>query len=444
MMQQSDNVPAMKPTKPFRYAIGMFGTSIPINMFKVYAAIFYVDMLGVKATQYALILTIYTVLDAIDNPVYGYLSDCTRTRWGRRRPWLLIGTPLLVLCFIMFYNVPSFIGPGSVFWYMLVMYMLTGTLDSLINANYGALVPELFKGDVVRAKTNALRQAFQFVAMIISIALTPMVTGAIGYKMTAIVYSALALVVIVYMTLGCHEDPEAMNRPKPKLFQSIWQIIKNPYFWTYGMTNAIYLSGLGILMQAVPFYVKYTLNLDGIYATIMQGVVLVIIIGTIPVWVQVLKRIGLMKTWRISLFIIAFSFIPLYFAKNLIFATLVLVIFALGTAGSAVTMDIVGARILDEDTARHGVNREGVFSSFMGILNKTGNLFTALAFTLATSLYGYVSGDQPGPVPGDAARFLMVVFPFAMMLLAALLSFLLRFKDQPKKPDPVALEIDAE
>lgn len=62
------------------------------------------------------------------------------------------------------------------FIYVLLMYIMTGTLDSLINANYGALFPELFRDDVKRAKTNAMRQAFQLMAMIISIALTPVIT----------------------------------------------------------------------------------------------------------------------------------------------------------------------------------------------------------------------------------------------------------------------------
>ena len=88
--------------KSFNYAIGMFGTSIPINMLKTYAAIYYIDSLGMTTPQVALMLLIYAFIDAIDNPVYGFLSDRTRTRWGRRRPWLVIGTPLLILGFYRF------------------------------------------------------------------------------------------------------------------------------------------------------------------------------------------------------------------------------------------------------------------------------------------------------------------------------------------------------
>src|SRR5512139_1429825 len=107
-----------KPSlKSFNYAIGMFGTSIPINMLKTYAAIFYVDSLGMTTPQFSLMLLIYTFIDAIDNPVYGFLSDRTRSRWGRRRPWLVIGTPLLILCFIAFYSPPAFAAGNSLFAY---------------------------------------------------------------------------------------------------------------------------------------------------------------------------------------------------------------------------------------------------------------------------------------------------------------------------------------
>src|SRR5512140_3202890 len=175
----------------FNYAIGFFGLSIPINMLKTYAAIYYVGTKGVTTVQLSLMLLIYTFIDALDNPIYGFLSDRTRSRWGRRRPWLTIGTPLLVLCFIAFYSTPAFLSGNALLAYCMLFYILTGTLDSVINANYGALFPELFRTDASRASTNALRQAFQLVAMIISIALTPVVTSALGYQLTALLYGLL-------------------------------------------------------------------------------------------------------------------------------------------------------------------------------------------------------------------------------------------------------------
>ena len=228
-----------KPSlKSFNYAIGMFGTSIPINMLKTYAAFFYIDSLGLTTAQFALMTFIYTFIDALDNPIYGFLSDRTRSRWGRRRPWLVIGTPLLVLGLIGFYSPPAFLGNNSLVVYCMLFYMLTGTLDSVINANYGALFPELFRDDTARANTNALRQAFQLVAMIISIALTPMVTDALGYSRTAIIYGLLGGVVILYMSFTSRETHVHADEEKPRLLDSIRSLVTNRKFWVAGFANA--------------------------------------------------------------------------------------------------------------------------------------------------------------------------------------------------------------
>lgn len=251
----------LKKTSSFRYAVGMFGTSIPINMFKTFATAFYVDRLSfITFEQFAIITAIYTFLDAIDNPVYGFLSDRTRSKWGRRRPWLVIGAPLLVLAYIMFFNPPPFMQPGSAFAYVLIMYMLTGTLDSLINANYGALFPELFRTETERAKTNAIRQMFQLTAMVLSIALTPVITDKIGFSRTALVYGLLAIAVIWFMAFGSHEDLSLMEKPKPGLFSSIKAVITNPKFWKYGITNAAFAAAISLVQAGVPFYVKYYLG----------------------------------------------------------------------------------------------------------------------------------------------------------------------------------------
>ena len=251
MSQESSLAMKQKRTAPSRYGFAMFGTSIPINMFKSSAAIYYVDMLGLDMKKYSLVIFIYTFVDAIDNPVYGFLSDRTRTKWGRRRPWLLIGTPLLVLFFILFYNVPVFIQTekGMLFIYMLLMYILTGTLDSLVNANYGALFPELFKGDDERAKVNGFRQICQLFAMAISIALTPMITGKIGYRLTSLIYGIVAVAVMMYCFCGCHESTEYIEESeKPGLFSSIWALVTNGKFWIFGFAGAFYsaaFSGRG-------------------------------------------------------------------------------------------------------------------------------------------------------------------------------------------------------
>ena len=96
-------------------------------------------------------------------------------------------------------------------------------------------------------------------------------------------------------------------------------------------------------------------------------------------------------------------------------------------------MDVVGARIMDDDYERTGVEREGLSSSLNGILNKVSGLITSLAFLLVFKLFGFESGNNPGPNPDGASTFITVLFPIAFFILASLISLLLNFKDKEKK-----------
>ncbi|MAT45296.1 MAG: MFS transporter [Anaerolineaceae bacterium] len=426
--------------KSFNYAVGMFGTSIPINMFKTYAAIYYVDRLGLTTVQLASILFWYTFIDAIDNPVYGFLSDRTRTRWGRRRPWLVIGTPLLVLCFIAFFSTPAFLSGNSLFAYAMLLYILTGTLDSVINANYGALFPELFRTDASRAKTNAMRQAFQLVAMIVSIALTPLVAGAIGFSATAILYGLLGGAVILYMSFTSKEMDVTEAEEKPKFWQSLKDLAANRKFWLTGFTNAFYSAAMALVLASLPFFVKYTLQIPDGQSTILFASVLLIAIGFVTVWARLVRKYSLIPIWRIALVTLAVAFVPLYFANSLATAAIGSALVGFGFAGVITTMDLIGARIMDEDTRKHNVRREGIISNALGFMNRLNGLFTSFAFYLIFVLFGFESGANPGNDPASASRFLLTVFPFVLMLISFGFSWLVNFPEQ--ETEVVVSELD--
>jgi GPH family glycoside/pentoside/hexuronide:cation symporter len=426
--------------KSFNYAIGMFGTSIPINMLKTFAAIYYIDKLGMTTVQMSLMLLIYAFIDAADNLVYGYLSDRTRTRWGRRRPWLTIGTPLLVLGLIAFFSTPAYLAGNSLFAYCMLFYIFTGTLDSVINANYGALFPELFRDDASRASTNALRQAFQLVAMIISIALTPMVTSALGYSLTSIIYGLLGGAVILYMTFTSRETKIQIDEEKPQLWDSIKNLITNRKFWVAGFSNAFYSAAMSLVLVSMPFFAKYTLGISDSQTTFLFAAVLLIAIACVAVWARLVKKYSLMPVWRASLATLTVMFIPLYFANSLLTGVIFSALVGFGFAGVITTMDLVGAKIIDEDTQKHALRREGIISNALGFMNRLNGLFTSAAFFLVYKLFAYESGANPGPQPDQAARFLLTVFPPVLMVISLAFSFFIDFKKTREvRTDPVVL-----
>ena len=167
---------------------------------------------------------------------------------------------------------------------------------------------------------------------------------------------------------------------------------------------------------------------------------LLIAIGCVAVWARLVKRFTLIPVWRAALVSLAVAFIPLYFANSLVTAIIGSALVGFGFAGVITTMDLIGAKIMDEDTRKHNLRREGIISNAMGFMNRLNGLFTSAGFFLVSVLYGFESGDDPGPQPDNAARFLLTVFPPILMVISFIFSFFLDFKDsepaQPAEPTP--------
>lgn len=428
-----------KRTSPFRYGIGMFGTSLPINMFRSLASAFYVIKMGLTMENLSLIVLIYTFIDAIDNPIYGFLSDNTKTKMGRRKPWLLIGTPVFMVFFIMFFTPPA-LGKQALFFWAMFTYIITGTLDSLINANYGPLFPELFPEEDRRAKTNAIKQIFQLIAMVIGIALTPMIVSKIGYTWTAVIYAVLALGVVYFMTFGVIEPPIKEGGEKVNILHALLSMVKSKNFWIIGLANAFYSAAMALVMSSVPFFTKYALQIPDKQNTYLLGTVILVAMGGVVLWSALVKKFGTVKIWRVALITLAVAFVPFYFAKNLISAVIFSVGIGLGFSGVISTMDIVGAMLMDEDYQKYGIKRQGIYTSTMGFMNRLSGLFVSFTYFLASKIYGFISGDEPGPNPGDASRFMLILFPMILVGIGVAFSFFVKFKKVKLNAEAVSPE----
>lgn len=421
-------------TAPWRYAIGMFGTSIPINMVKGSMILFYVDILGLDVRAYGVVMAVYAVIDAVDNPLLGHLSDRTRTRYGRRRPWLLVGAPLLALGLVGFFWVPDTLdGVTLVLWFA-VFAIICEASDSLLNANYGALLPELFPTERRRATANSLRQGFQLVALVVSLALTPMLTTQLlgtedstaGFRTTAVIYAAVATVAIVVMALGARENPAHAEAPRSRFPPTVATILRSRLFWQVGAASACYLSAMALVLTGVQLYVRHSLGLPVAYALYLQGGVILVSAVALAGWTRVVARRGAAWTWRLAFAVLALSFLPLFFATSLWTALPAALLLGLGWSGMLATNDLVVARVLDHDAAAHGQHREGLFLSAFGVLGRLNGVLGGLALASLGLLFGYYSGDSPGRDPALAFRVYVCVYPFLLAAAGAVLARLVR------------------
>lgn len=409
----------------------MFGTSIPINMIKASMFLFYIDILGLDVRIYGAVMLVYAVIDAIDNPILAYFSDRTRTRYGRRRPWLLIGAPLLVAAFIGFFAAPDAVdGFALVVWFT-IFAILCEAADSMINVNYGALLPELFPRERHRAVANAMRQGFQLLAMVVALALTPWLTTSVfgtettttGFTITAVIYGAIALVAIGFMALGVREDTQAVERPRPRLGATIRVILSNPKFWQIGLASACYLAAMGLVLTGVQLYVRYTLGLPVASAMYLQGVVILCSVLALALWARLIRRVGAPTVWRTGFLVILAGFASLYFAVDLVTAIGAGIILGAGYAAMLASNDLVIARVLDEDAARYGERREGMFLAAFGFFGRLSGAVSAAALASLGLFFGYNSGEDPGTQADTAWRMYLSVYPAILAGLGAVIAW---------------------
>lgn len=420
---------AKRYNRPWRYALMMFGLSVAGYMYTTYGTYFYTEQVGLTMASIALANTIYAIWDAFNDPIAGYLSDRTRTRWGRRKPWLVVSVPVFIAASILFFSPPAALGTGvGLVVYFTFFLMLTETGNTISTVNYHSLLPELYRDEKQRNQANSLRQAMQLVGMIIGVSLVPMITSRIGYPNTALLLGLLSGALLLYSILGCKERSEFSSSRQPGLWASLKALAANRNFWMVAISHFFYQSTSALLLAGIPFYIKYTLELPDQNTTFLSAAVFVSAIPSMYLWYRLINRIGTLKCWRIALAWLGLSLVPMYFIHSLLPACLCGVLVGIGIAGVTANLDMVNSTLIEDDARRNGVRREATFFAGISFISRLSSLTRSGVYMLVYVLFGFESGDNPGTMPGTAARFMMIVFPIALMALSFLFSLLVRLK----------------
>jgi GPH family glycoside/pentoside/hexuronide:cation symporter len=415
--------------KPWRYALTMFGLSIAGYMYVTYGTFFYTEMLGLSLTAIGIGNIFFAVWDAFNDPMAGFLSDRTRTRFGRRKPWLMISVPVFIISSIMFFSPPSSLGNGTeLAIFFTVFLMLTETGNTIATVNYHSLLPELYRELKERNRANAIRQALQLVGMIIGVSLVPLIAESLGYQMTAILLGVLSGALIIFSITGCKEREDFSTAEQPKLWASLKAVALNRNFWFVSVSHFFYQATSGLLLAGIPFYVKYTLELPGAMATVLSAAVFASAVPSMMIWYKMINKFGAVKTWRMALAWLGISLIPMYFASNIVFASISGVLIGIGVAGVTANLDMVNSELIEDDARRYGVRREATYFAAISFVTRLSGLVRSGVLLLMVVLFGFESGDNPGAMPGTAARFLMIVFPILLMAFSVGASFIVKFK----------------
>ena len=409
--------------KKRRYASGQLGLTLVSESFGTYLAFFYLERLGLSAALYALARTVYALWDAVNDPLFGHLSDRTKTPWGRRRPWLLLGVPLFLLAYLLVFWVPDWArSPAVLPYYFALAILLYETLATVVWTNHGALFPEMFRGLRERAEAAALKRGAELLGLILGIALAPMVYARVGFFGMALLFAGLALLAFLYFFPGIREDPRAGSGLG--LWASFRLVLANRAFWVVALVGLLFEFGRMALQTAIPFYAKHALGLGEEATALLFASVLLAALPSVSLWARLAGALGPKRAWLWAIGLLALGALLLLWPRGLLEALPVGVLIGTGFGGVLVLGDVLLAEVIDRDAAATGRRREGVYYSVYGFINRLSGPLQALAFALLTPLFGYVSGENPGPNPEAAFRFLVAVVPGTAILLAYALTAL--------------------
>ena len=414
--------PFFEPRKsPLAFGAGNFGLSIFVETVKGFAYFYYVDFLGLALVSAALVRTIFTIWDAIDDPLMGFLSDHTRSRWGRRRLWLFTALPFMILVFTAVFSVPTaFRAPQRLFIYMLTVMLLYEMLNAVLGVNYSALFPELFQTLLERTRAAVFCQTGNILGVVVALVLAPLLFQSIGFSNMAIIY-ALGGGSLFFISIICNREGQTGQMyPRFAVIRTLHGILVDPIFWFFVLMMMLTFFGTNLVAFAVPFYVKYSLHARTETISLLSGLAMLSSLVSMPAWTRLLKAWQIQKVFFVTSAVAGISMLGFGLFATVPGAALFAVLFGGALQGINVCNIVTRASLISRNIDRTGNYNE---ASYYGLMNsgiRLGDLLHSLAMLLVGVLFGYISGENPGPQPGIAFRFLMSLLPIAGLSLGAL------------------------
>lgn len=418
---------AVGPRQQWRYALMNFGLTIPAQA-SSFLLLYYVDVLKLNPAWAAVIMTCFAVYNAADNPVIGFLSDRTRSRLGRRIPFIRYGTLPTLLAFALMFNAP-FNGVDSavpLVIYFVVMWWVWETSGTAVGTGYLALLPEMFRTYHERTGVAWRMNVVQTVGLLIGLALPPLLGQKIGWGLTAVLFAVISGIALFAGMPALFERPDALRIAPLSLRDALHATFTNRSFLTVVAAQTMRFLTTGTLAAGMGFYVKYTLGQSsGLTTTLLLATAFIVAGAALYPWrALVAHRFEARTTLMIAFAITAAAVSLLGVVNNLAGMWPVTVLFGLGLAGMILMGDVILADVIDEDEVNTGQRREGMYFGMSGFITTLSTAITTVTFGWVAQKYGYDPKltVQPATV-AEGFRVFMTVPPIAGAVLALILLY---------------------
>jgi GPH family glycoside/pentoside/hexuronide:cation symporter len=423
----------MRLLKFISYSFGNFANTIAYQIFGNRINFYYVDVLGLNASVAGILWSIYGLWNAINDPLMGQISDRTRSRFGRRVPYVALGAIPLGISFFFLWTPPSQ-SPFILAAYFLMILFIFDTLYSLIFIAYNALFPEVAPTHRDRIDLSATREIIATFALLLSFILAPILAEEVGYFTMGAIMGMLIAAGYLVSVIGVKERPVDENREQAfGLGHALKIVLANKAFrWFLGANIAKEYIWL-LLAGMLPFWRKYALgiqdqvnvfgiNLSGGDAeAVLLGIPILLAIPTLLIWRPLVAKLGYRKTWMIGTLMFIPGLLVMTFANDFYSGLLGTMLTIPGLANSMIMPFPVISEIIDDDAKQeNGFRREGLFFGMNSGIIKLAFSAQGLLFALVTAITGFNEGSDIQSVSAVwGIRFLIGVTPAIAALIIA-------------------------
>lgn len=443
-MSQSDRIdsiasPETKEQLPLKRKVAYASTDMAGNLLYCtitsFAMYYYTDVFGIPVAAAGLILLIARIVDAFDAPLWGFIIDHTRTRWGQSRPyWLWLAVPFSIVFILAFWS-PDLTDNGKFYW-ALITYLLVGIVYTGIATPITSILPNLSTNSDDRLKLNSFRMVGGMFGFLITASVTLQLVPLLGHdeqsgwRNTAILWGVIGAALLLYAFYNTREINVSSVKTLP-VKKSI-QAAKNNWPWIILIIAAtFYWLGNTSRITAMIYFTEYKLG-NREFTSVLNALLIFQLIGMLLIPTLV-KYTSKTTVFIAGLVIAAVGQSLLVTAgDSLILLGLYWSISAIGT-GIAVSMPFAMlADTVDYGEFKNGIRAAGFLTAIGSAFSiKIGAGFGGWLPALIMDHYGYVPNTAQSPASLEAIIFCFSWLPAIVFLFSALIMiFYYRYEKQ--------------